>query len=269
VFIFCGVPGVAVDFDYDSLGRVTTIDYTESIVKFDYTYVDNENNLYRKVFDHRTGDPYNEYTYDDLDRVTAVTYHDSDTEAFTMDNLGNRDGDQTLRDEGTVNFTVDSATNRYTSIGGTGISHDFAGNLTIDKDGYDYFYDYENRIVKITKPAGPDPGDDPDNVAEYAYDALGRRIRVKKDFVDSVPSVVTLFYHNPEWQILAEYDGTGELQRYFIYGNYIDEPLVMHRQSDDEDYYYAHDHLYSTVALIGYVDSAWVVIERYEYDAEI
>jgi len=97
-----------------------------------------------------------------------------------------------------------------------------------------------------------------------AYDTLGRRIRVKKDFVDSVPSVVTLFYHNPEWQVLAEYDGSNELQRYYVYGNYIDEPLVMHRQSDDEDYYYAQDHLYSVVALI---DDSGNVVERYEYDA--
>jgi len=67
-----------------------------------------------------------------------------------------------------------------------------------------------------------------------------------------------------EWQVLAEYDGAGELQHYFIYGNYIDEPLVMHRESDSEDFYYAHDHLYSTVALI---DDNGSVVERYEYDA--
>ncbi len=62
--------------------------------------------------------------------MTAVTYHDSDTEAFTMDALGNRTGDQTLRDDGTVDFTVDSATNRYSSVGGNSISHDDAGNMT-------------------------------------------------------------------------------------------------------------------------------------------
>jgi len=43
-----------------------------------------------------------------------------------------------------------------------------AGNLTADKDGYEYQYDYENRIVKITK--------DGSAIAEFAYDALGRRI---------------------------------------------------------------------------------------------
>ena len=42
-----------------------------------------------------------------------------------------------------------------------------AGNLTTDKDGYQYEYDYENRIVRITK--------DGNDIAEFAYDALGRR----------------------------------------------------------------------------------------------
>ena len=42
----------------------------------------------------------------------------------------------------------------------------------MDKDGYEYEYDYENRIVKITK--------DGNDVAGFAYDALGRRIE-KKD----------------------------------------------------------------------------------------
>jgi len=64
--------------------------------------------------------------------------------------------------------------------------------------------------------------------------------------------------------VLAEYNGAGALQRYYVYGNYIDEPLVMHRESDSEDYYYAHDHLYSVVALI---DDGGNVVERYEYDA--
>ena len=90
-----------------------------------------------------------------------------------MDELPNRDGNQTLRDDPGapgVNFVVDDDTNRYTSIGGNSIGHDDAGNLTTDKDGYTYEYDYENRIAKIQDSASND-------VAEYACDALGRRIR--------------------------------------------------------------------------------------------
>jgi len=55
-------------------------------------------------------------------------------DCFVMDGLGNRTGSQTLSDD-TVSFTVELLTNRYTSIGGHSVSHDAAGNLTVDKDG--------------------------------------------------------------------------------------------------------------------------------------
>ena len=53
--------------------------------------------------------------------------------------------------------------------GGNSLTYDAAGNVTTDKNGYEYEYDYENRIVKIVK--------DSNDIAEYAYDALGRRIK--------------------------------------------------------------------------------------------
>jgi YD repeat-containing protein len=58
-------------------------------------------------------------------------------------------------------------------------------------------------------------------VAEFAYDALGRRIR------KIAGGVTTLYYHNNNWQVLAETDGSGNTKRWFIYGDYIDEPLRM------------------------------------------
>ena len=100
---------------------------------------------------------------------------------------------------------------------------------------------------------------------KFAYDALGRRIRK----IDSAASETTLYYYNYNWQVLAEYDGSNNLQRKFIYGNgtespqwRIDEVLLM--KADGNDYYYAHDHLYSPAALI---NSSGTVLERYEYDA--
>lgn len=57
---------------------------------------------------------------------------------------------------------------RADSVGGTNLEYDAAGNLAKDADGYEYEYDYENRIVKITK----DPNDTV--VAQFAYDNLDR-----------------------------------------------------------------------------------------------
>ncbi|KPK72405.1 MAG: hypothetical protein AMJ79_15725, partial [Phycisphaerae bacterium SM23_30] len=65
--------------------------------------------------------------------------------------------------------------------------------------------------------------------------------------------------------MLTETDENGAAQRWFIYGNYIDEVLVMVAEgTPDKYYYYAHDHLFSTVALM---EDDGDVVERYEYDA--
>ena len=221
-----------------------------------YEYVPKENNIEKIHFHHRGPTVYNQYGYDDIDRLTAVTYHNSDMESFVMDDLGNRTGNQTLRQEGTVNFAVDPLTNRYTAIAGHPLAYDAAGNLTQDKDGYRYVYDYENRITRIFKLDGQTEID----VAVYAYDAFGRRIC--KTSYDSVPSAATLYYYSDNWQVLAEYDASGVQQAYFIFGNYIDEVLLMNRGG--ADMYYLHDHLYSPVALL---DDDGAVVERYEYDA--
>ena len=72
-----------------------------------------------------------------------------------------------------------------------------------------------------------------------------------------------MYYNNSNWQVLSEYDGSNNFQRNYVYGNYIDEVLMM-TDSGSNDYYYAHDHLFSPAALI---DDNGTVVERYEYDA--
>jgi len=71
----------------------------------------------------------NNYTYDNLDRLTDIDYHDETDEGFACDKLGNRTGTQDLR-EGTEDYSVDSATNRYNSVGQDNYYYDDAGNLT-------------------------------------------------------------------------------------------------------------------------------------------
>ena len=109
------------------------------------------------------------FTYDNLDRLTIAAYGiDDSNEIFTIDDLGNRDA-VNVRDGSTVDYVIDNLTNRYESVGGNSLAYDTAGNLTTDKDGYEYEYDYENRIVRITK--------DGNDIAEDAYDALGTRLK--------------------------------------------------------------------------------------------
>jgi len=147
--------------------------------------------------------------------------------------------------------TVRKTNSLYEDVGGAALAYDAAGNLTTDKDGYGYSYDYENRIVEITK--------DGNDIAEFAYDALGRRIRK----TDSVTSANTrLYYYNDNWQVVCDYDTADSLKGYYIYGNYVDEVVAMYGPGSLK--LVVHDHLYSPVALI---NLSGTVYERYEYDA--
>jgi len=242
---------VTAEYAYDHLGRVTDI-AAGTGVDFHYDYVANENNIWKKRFDHRNGSPYNEYSYDDIDRLARADYLKGLTteyEAFNMDDLGNRQS-TTLRDGSGDTYAVDALTNRYDSIDSVSLDYDAAGNLTRDKDGYVYGYDYENRIVEIRNSADA-------LIARMDYDTQGRRVRV----YDAVAETTTFYYYTDNWQVLQEHNGTA-FTAYYVYGNYIDEVLLMNRSSADQ--YYLHDHLYSTVALL---NSAGTVVERYEYDA--
>ena len=163
------------------------------------------------------------------------------------DDLGNREN-VNVRDGNDITYAVDNLTNRYTSVAEANLTYNAAGSLTKDRQGCEYEYDYENRIVKITK-AGQ-------TKAEFAYDALGRRIE-KKDLVD--PNNTRRYYYNYNWQALCQYDGSGAIKEIFVLGNYIDEVLFK-----VPFFYYIHDHLFSPAAL-----AAWTgtVLERYDYDA--
>ncbi len=65
-------------------------------------------------------------------------------------------------------------------------------------------------------------------------------------------------------RVLLETDDSNNDKRYFVFGNYIDEVLMMYDIGEDEDFYYGHDHLYSVVVIF---DDDYDVYERMEYDA--
>jgi len=93
--------------------------------------------------------------------------------------------------------------------------HDANGNLSRDRYGYVYSYDYRNRLTRI---AGE---------LTFGYDALGRRVMK----ADDDAGVTTYFYYDPFGRVIAEYEkpdgGSAALARVFVYGNGIDEVLAM------------------------------------------
>ncbi|MCD6534624.1 MAG: hypothetical protein J7L25_11220, partial [Deltaproteobacteria bacterium] len=87
--------------------------------------------------------------------------------------------------------------------------------------------DYENRVVRVYEDddTSGDYNTGDTNIAEFTYDALGRRI----EMIDAIATTTTTRYYYDDQRVLLETDASGTEYdaRYFVYGNYIDEVLLM------------------------------------------
>jgi len=213
---------------------------TNSII-FDYSNYDDVGNRLSMKIDNANA---HVYAYDNLYQLITVDYNDGNSTTYYYDSLGNR---TRVDNGGTTSYSRNSL-NQYTSVGGTGYIYDDKGNLT-DDGTYEYYYDCENRLIDVNENGSA--------VASYKYDYLGRRVR---RIVDGN----TTKYCYDGGQVIAEYDGSDNLLRKFIYGPGIDEPICMIDVADNNAVYYYHfDGLGSVAALS---DDGGQMTEKYEYD---
>ena len=159
-------------------------------------------------------------TVDRGDRLTRMDYlENGQSEDSTFDVVGNRES-HTNRAEAVTSYGPVNPANEYADVGGTPVSYDEAGNLTVDEDGRQYAYDEHNRLIQV-KAA------DETVLANYAYDALGRRI----SFEDPVAGVTTRYYYDGQ-RVVEERDGSDTRTRYLVNGaQYIDERIATYADS--------------------------------------
>ena len=221
-------PFTTLGYDYDKVGNRTSMDVLRPSLSL-------TSNL--------------TYVYDDLDRLVQATnpLPSFPDQTFDYDPVGNR-----LLDDTQTNNAMFNNANRLLENDDFTFTYDDNGNLvtkTAKVGGAltTYTYNAEDEMTRIDLPGG--------SVAEYTYDALGRRI--EKD----VDGVITRYVYDGE-DILFEYDATNVVQSYYTHGLGIDEPLIMERNS--ASYTYHTDGLGSTLEL---VDDAGVIQQQYVYDA--
>ena len=105
--------------------------------------------------------------------------------------------------------------NRYQQVGGRDFEYDAKGNLL--SDGVNtYSYDYQNRQTGISGPGG---------VAEYVYDARGRRVANEID-----GSTIRVVF-NTSYQELEEWSSDAGITKSYVYGAGVDGPLIMDQRS--------------------------------------
>jgi uncharacterized protein RhaS with RHS repeats len=137
-----------------------------------------------------------------------------------------------------------NAVNQYTQINGPGtstdiVSYDKNGNViqTI-RQALAYQYDYRNRLRKVCRLSGTATSCTSAGalvVAVYNYDAQNRRTRKVVTNSGALNGTTNFYYDG--WQTIEDRDGAGSLQRQYVFGRDLDEPIVLDRAGAQYDAY--------------------------------
>ena len=181
------------------------------------------------------------YAYDDLGRRTSITRGNGTVTSYTFDpvsrlttlsqNLTGTTNDLTITINGYnpasqitsqtrsndvyawtghgsgSTASIANGLNQLTSIGGSATAHDARGNLTTDPTtGKTYGYSSENLLTSAS------------GGVTLAYDAMMR--------LRQVAGAATTRFVYDGLDMIAEYNGSNALQRRFVHGPDIDEPIV-------------------------------------------
>ena len=158
----------------------------------------------------------------------------------------------------TQNNSVNN-TEAYTAFGTATPSYDADGNMTSpDSSAAQVItlkYDFLNRLRQVVKGT---------SVVQHTYDAEGRRVRTTTTNAGG-PAAINYVYDG--WEVVEEYDDSSTLQRKWIMGKDIDEPLQVtfgNAYTHPGTYEFQRSTLGNVVAL---TDTGGAVRERYTYDS--
>jgi RHS repeat-associated protein len=252
--------GVVTTYDYDALRRPTGVTAVnpaaaETIASFVYTLGPAGN---RTRIDE-LGGVSRAYGYDNLYRLGAVTIEDPEgvvyTKSFGYDPAGNRLVQNHTAGGATASTSYGyDERDRILAAAGEGFTWDANGTLTSAGDGASsYTWDPEGRLLSATLADG--------TVVNYGYDAMGERVRTEATAPDGSTQVTGYLVdtQGPISQVVAETDGEGELQAYYVRGL---DLLAAVRPSETR--YYHADALGSARAL---TDETGEVTDRYAFSA--
>ena len=162
------------------------------------------------------------FSYDNINQLMGVNVGGVQTEQFSYDYVGNR---LSSIDNPTWSYNTD---NELTGYGATSMTYDANGNMTgwSDSSGsHTLTYDFENRLASFVTSSV---------TANYLYDPQGRRLQ------KTVNGIATKYLWDGATMI-AELDGTNQVQRIYTYNPQTMEPVST--AIGCNAYFYIIDHL--------------------------
>ena len=259
----------------DQFGRIvnqnwvnTTGTTNTTVDGYTYTYDSNGNVLSKtNVLDSAYSET---YTYDSLNRLTAVTRGGASYQSWNLDSQGNWSG---FTSNGSVQIRTANAQNQITSISGTSATptYDANGNMIADQRGDTLIYDAWNRLVEVKNSAGA-------VIAQYTYNAQGYAVTATyPQGTSQIPAGTTNYlYYTSSWQLIEIRSGgtaNGDVVQQIVWSAaYINAPILQDVYSagviqPNSRLYFTQDANWDTTAVIGY-DSAtqtWGVVQRFVY----
>jgi len=230
--------------DYDGLDRATAIRENGGTALATIVY-DTEG---RRSSMTQANGSVTGYTYDDASRLGSFAQDLPGTASDSTWTLGYNPADQVVSDArtndtyawgGGINlnrgYSVNGL-NQYTAVGGNAPSYDLDGNLRFD-GATTYSYDAENRLVSASGAS----------TATLTYDPLGR-------LMSTAGSVTTRFLYDGD-ELIAEYDGSGNLLRRYVHGPAEDDPLVWYEGSALTDRRFLHSDEQGSIVAISNASS--------------
>jgi RHS repeat-associated protein len=235
--------GITAHYAFDDNGNLIDLDYRKggSTVR-SYGYAYDKNGMRTSMTDV---DGTHNYSYDSLYQIVQATHPTAPNplEQFSYDAVGNR-----LSDNVKSAYQYNEL-NQLTEDDSCTYAYDLDGNMAakIEKATSDttvYTYDIENKLMQVQKPG---------MLAQYVYDALGRRM------AKTVNGVSKHFRYDRD-NLILEMNGSDSVTADYTFGTGIDNPLSMHRNGNN--YFYVRDGLGSVTAL---TDDAGNVKHEYKY----
>jgi RHS repeat-associated protein len=233
-------------------------------------YVYGYNKVHMKMFEERGHDSNkgDVYDYDEFQRLTNVKFNSPEPQVHEttqfdkswsaqydkVDNiLSIVETENQTTNEITPTMDEDNAKlNQYTTFDQWGLTYDQNGNTT-QKGTQDFTYDYRNQLVSTS---------DGTTSADYKYDALGRRMQ--KLVTSGAQTDTTKYYYSGN-QVIEERDGSDTVLKQYIYGNGIDELLIIvNFDGATQTDYYVHTNSIGSVTAI--TDQGGNLVERVSYD---
>ncbi len=255
----------------DQFGRIVNQNWVNSsgatVDGYTYSYDANSNVTAKN---NVLASAYSEtYTYDSLNRLTAVTRGGASYQSWNLDAQGNWNS---FTSNGVQQTRTANAQNELTSVSGLlAPVYDANGNMISDQTGDTLVYDAWNRLVAVKNATGQ-------VIAQYTYNAQGYAVTATYPQGTSQlpPGTTNYLYYTSSWQLIEVRTGGTAAANVTVQmvwsAAYINAPILQDTYSagvlqPNSRLYFLQDANWNTTAVVGYdaTTNSWNVVQRYVY----